>query len=167
MTNPERILEALRASTSPLDDDERSRRTGVTQRQQVNQIRRRLASQGLLRRVEDPWGKVVNSIACSSTGLASEVGHGEPVRPASSTTLDEGTDEPAGGSSTVQRQAERLILALLGERLRVPLSPRRLSDPMTGASVDVDGGLSGLVRSRGVLGPPRRGQGRAKVQVDQ
>ena len=61
MTNAERIVEALRRQ-SGLDDDELSRLTDVTPRQQVNQICRRLESEGKLRREQGPRGKIVNDL---------------------------------------------------------------------------------------------------------
>ena len=61
-TNAERIL-ALLQEHPGLDDDELSRMAGVTPRQQVNQICRRLEKSGVIRREVGPRGKVVNSLA--------------------------------------------------------------------------------------------------------
>lgn len=62
MPNADRLLAALRASRVPLDDDELARRCGISPRQQVNQICRRLEVQGVLTRSMGPSGKLVNAI---------------------------------------------------------------------------------------------------------
>lgn len=59
MTNAERILAAIRAHPG-LTDGELRRRTGVEPHQQVNQICRRLAAQGIVRRERGPDGGIVN-----------------------------------------------------------------------------------------------------------
>jgi len=59
-TIAERILAAIRYS--PLDDDVLAKRLGVPQRQAVNQAARRLESQGKLKRVVGPDGKIVNAL---------------------------------------------------------------------------------------------------------
>lgn len=71
MTNAERILSLL-AQNPGLDDDEISQRTGVSPRQQVNIICRRLAGQGLLARKPGSSGKIGNfpvSAAHAQTGV--------------------------------------------------------------------------------------------------
>ena len=62
MSNADRIMEALRASNIPLDDDELARLCGIQPRQQVNQICLRLEAEGDISRTVGPTGKVVNSI---------------------------------------------------------------------------------------------------------
>ena len=62
MTNADRILEVLRTSSRPLDDDELARRCGIQPRQQVNQICLRLEAEGDLVRTAGPDGKLVNAI---------------------------------------------------------------------------------------------------------
>ena len=59
MTNTERIIALLR-STPGLDDDELSSMTSIRPRQQVNQICRRLEASGVLSRVKNADGKIVN-----------------------------------------------------------------------------------------------------------
>lgn len=59
-TLAERILEAIRFA--PLDDDVLAKRLGVPQRQAVNQVARRLAADGRLRRYVGPDGKLVNGL---------------------------------------------------------------------------------------------------------
>ena len=62
MTIAARVLEELRRSHHPLDDDELTRRLGVSRRQAVNQVCRGLESAGLLRRYVGPEGKIVNDL---------------------------------------------------------------------------------------------------------
>ena len=59
MNNNLRLLDAIRIDPG-LDDDELSSLTGIRPRQQVNQLARRLAQEGLIRRIPGRWGKVVN-----------------------------------------------------------------------------------------------------------
>jgi len=60
-TNSERICELL-AMHPDLDDDEISARTGISPRQQVNQICRRLERRRVLQRLPGPAGKIVNRL---------------------------------------------------------------------------------------------------------
>jgi len=60
MTTAERILQAIRLG--PLDDDVLAKRLGVSHRQSVNQVARRLEAQGRLRRYLGPDGKIVNAL---------------------------------------------------------------------------------------------------------
>jgi hypothetical protein len=65
MSHRERVIAALAAHPG-LDDDELSRTTGIRPRQQVNQICRRLETEGALRRVSGPDGKIVNMLTAGS-----------------------------------------------------------------------------------------------------
>lgn len=56
----DRIIEAIRISSRPLDDDQLADRTGISPRQSVNQICRELARAGLVRRRPGLGGKIVN-----------------------------------------------------------------------------------------------------------
>jgi len=56
----DRIIEAMRVSSSPLDDDQLAERAGISPRQGVNQICRELERAGLARRRPGAAGKVVN-----------------------------------------------------------------------------------------------------------
>jgi DNA-binding Lrp family transcriptional regulator len=58
-TYAERILQVVSAAFRPIDDDEIAQRMG-TVRQNVNQVCRRLESEGRIRRVTGPTGKIVN-----------------------------------------------------------------------------------------------------------
>lgn len=62
MNNRQRIIEALQGHAG-LDDDELSNATGIRPRQQVNQICRRLASEGVLARVRGEHGKILNVLS--------------------------------------------------------------------------------------------------------
>lgn len=59
-TLAERILEAIRYA--PLDDDVLAKRLGVSSRQAINQVARKLAAAGRLSRYAGPDGKIVNAL---------------------------------------------------------------------------------------------------------
>ena len=59
MTNRERVLALIR-SRPGLTDSEIRRETGVRPHQQVNRICRKLESEGLIRRLRGPQGRIVN-----------------------------------------------------------------------------------------------------------
>lgn len=59
----ERILEALRASDEPLDDDTLAFMLGASRRQTINQVCRRLEDRGLTTRRVGSAGKIVNDLA--------------------------------------------------------------------------------------------------------
>ena len=67
----ERIVEALRLSRLPLDDDELARRLGASQRQTMNQTCRRLEAAGVLDRYVGPEGKIVNRLLDAGTPTSS------------------------------------------------------------------------------------------------
>jgi hypothetical protein len=60
MTVATRVLDELRRCNVPLDDDQLTKRLGVSQRQQINQVCRRLEAEGRLRRYIGADGKIVN-----------------------------------------------------------------------------------------------------------
>lgn len=62
MTNAERILAALQ-ERGPLSDSDLRRQTGVEPHQQVNQICRRLAAQGVIWRERGPGGRILNGLS--------------------------------------------------------------------------------------------------------
>lgn len=64
-TIAERIIDAIRFG--PLDDDVLAKRLGVSQRQSINQVARRLEKQGSLRRLTGPDGKIVNALPDHTT----------------------------------------------------------------------------------------------------
>ena len=83
MTNRERIFATVRAHPG-LTDSEIRQRTGISPHQQVNQICRRLATEGLVRRDIGPLGSIVNV----------PIGPGEPDRPDSGTRARPTPAEP-------------------------------------------------------------------------
>jgi hypothetical protein len=87
-----RIVEALRLSRLPLDDDELARRLGASQRQTVNQACRRLEALGVIERYVGRDGKIVNHLLETDAG--------------ESTTS---TREAAAAPLPVTRPAKRLI----------------------------------------------------------
>lgn len=139
-TRRERVIQAIRASSRPLDDDQLAIRTGISPRQSVNQVYRELEQSGLIRRQTGPDSKIVNEW----------LGHQQPA--------GEGRRQPAPdpdeqhlvvpevaadekippGSSAEQRAAERVMLDLLGGELGLELNPVRISVP-SGERVEVDG----------------------------
>jgi hypothetical protein len=56
----DRVTEAIRVSSRPLDDDQLAARTGISPRQTVNQFCRALQRAGMARRRPGPDGKIVN-----------------------------------------------------------------------------------------------------------
>lgn len=142
-THRERILEALRLSSHPLDDDELARRTGISSRQAVNQSCRALEHAGVLRRVSGPDGKIVNlltrddPVASSDPDSADETIESASVSHSGDAIIIEPAKLPPGSSSE-QRAAERVMLDLLGDRLGLRLDPARITVP-AGARVEIDG----------------------------
>lgn len=68
MTIATRVLEELRGSSRPLDDDDLARRLGVSHRQAVNQACRKLELEGRLRRYRGSGGKIVNEAVAGLPG---------------------------------------------------------------------------------------------------
>jgi hypothetical protein len=161
-TNRDRILQALRRASHALDDDQLSERAQVRPRQQVNQICRVLERDGLVRRYHGSDGKIVNEFVADPAdshvdGVAAETGR-DVVVP---------TGDLPPGNSAEQRDAERVMLDVLGRQLSVGLEPARITVP-GGARVDVDGAdaaRSVLVECWAHQGPPKAAQ-RHKVLSD-
>lgn len=167
----DRIVDALRRTTTPLDDDQLSERTEIRPRQAVNRICRELRDTGLVRRYDGPDGKVVNELVRGA--------HPEPGGPADAVpqvvqpTSEEpvvlrgtGHDRPPG-SSHEQRDAERVMLDLLGKQLGKALEPATLHLP-GGVRVELDGAdvdRTVLVECWAHQGPPKAAQ-RHKVLAD-
>lgn len=157
MTHREDIVSALRHATRPLDDDELARRAGITPRQTVNQICRRLEAEGVLSRVSGPDGKIVNVVR--GTGDRQAPDRRSAVFDESTPNTPPQGELPAGDSSE-QRRAERAMLDALGERLGVTLKPRRL-ERHGGVRVEIDGadeGLTVLVECWAHQGPAKVAQ---------
>ena len=101
-TIAERILDTLRVSGRPWDDDELAHRLGVAQRQTVNQICRRLASDGRINRYIGETGTLVNALPEPPPHEAVNVlAAADPAR---------GLVDIPAGSSTEQREAELLMM---------------------------------------------------------
>jgi hypothetical protein len=103
-THAERII-ALLSEWPGLDDDEIARALSIEPRQTVNQICRRLAASGVLRRGRGPSGKIVNSVGEGST----------PIMPLPSRTPPSPTESKAAerrfdGSSIPTDFAKTLLI---------------------------------------------------------
>ncbi|MBO3744993.1 hypothetical protein J5X84_02860 [Streptosporangiaceae bacterium NEAU-GS5] len=66
MSWAERVIEALRTSSRPLDDDVLAFRLNASQRQTINQVCRRLEADGLIARKPGPDGKIVNILVADA-----------------------------------------------------------------------------------------------------
>jgi hypothetical protein len=62
LTIAARVLDELRHARRPLDDDDLAHRLGVSPRQTINQVCRRLEQSGRLRRYVGSEGKIVNDL---------------------------------------------------------------------------------------------------------
>ena len=80
LTIAARVLEELRRSGRPLDDDELARRLSVRPRQTINQVCRRLERSGHLRRYIGPEGKIVNDVRPSSAAQSPRTSRAIAVR---------------------------------------------------------------------------------------
>lgn len=161
-TNRDKVLHLIRTSSEPLDDDQLSRQTGIAPRQQVNIICRALAADGMIRRVPGRGGKIVNEWV-SRDPVAPQVAPSitqPPPRVAGGLEVAAAAEPLPPGSSQEQRDAERLLLDLLGERLGLRLDPARISIP-SGARVEIDGtddARSVFVECWAHQGPPKAAQ---------
>ncbi|MCM0673870.1 hypothetical protein NCC78_04000 [Micromonospora phytophila] len=154
LTIAERVVQELLRTRLPLDDDELARQLDVQPRQTINQACRRLEQSRRLRRYIGPSGKIVNEIVSDTF-------------PEDAVVQQKVLAEPAAGDSAPQRQAEGIMLGLLGERLGCVLKPRRFS-LADGARVEVDGAdehLTVLVEAWAHQGPPKAAQ-KHKVLAD-
>ena len=100
MTSPTiaaRVLEELRRSGLPLDDDELPRRLSVRPRQTINQVCRRLERSGHLRRCAGPEGKIVNDVRPSSAAQSPRASPAIAVRGREAGLLA-AADAPSPGS---------------------------------------------------------------------
>lgn len=158
LTTQERILEELRHSSRPLDDDELAHRLSISPRQAINQACHKLQRAGRLRRYKMPGGKIVN-----------DLGPGTSSEPSASRLEPVAADpvELSPGDSREQRHAERLMLEMLGRQLGVLLAPRRIVFD-NGVRVEVDGAdqhLTVLVEAWAHQGKPKSAQ-KHKILAD-
>lgn len=166
------LLDALRLSSQPLDDDQLSDRTGIRPRQQVNQICRALELAGLTRRYRGPHGKIVNELIRPTTdsspaGFVLPVNAPRTSHEGQATMMRETFHSRPAGSSLEQRDAERVMLDLLGKQLNLALEPATIT-VASGARIEVDGADADrtvLVECWAHQGPPKPAQ-RHKVLSD-
>lgn len=167
LSNRHKVLRAIETSSTPLDDDELTQRTGVQPRQAVNAICRQLAAEGLVRRAIGPAGKIVNEILDQAIDTAMVSGVSTPVDAPQQLDPTASSTTPSAGSSHEQRAAERIMLDRLSERLRVTLRPRRFVHP-SGPRVELDGAdedLTVLVECWAHQGPAKVAQ-KSKLVTD-
>jgi hypothetical protein len=168
-SNRDRVLEALRHSSNPLDDDQLSDRTGVRPRQQVNQICHSLHLAGVVRRWEGPDGKFVNELVerARVAPIGDIPGTAATGPSPSAVVVRTAEHHLPPGRSPEQRDAERVMLDALGRELALALEPARIA-VASGARVEVDGcdtGRTVLVECWAHQGPPKSAQ-RHKVLAD-
>ncbi|RSD16295.1 hypothetical protein [Amycolatopsis eburnea] len=160
-TIAERILETLRISGRPWDDDELAQRLGVAQRQTVNQICRRLAADGRLQRYTGGSGKLVNALWVPQPDAR------VAYAPATAELVLGDSIEVPPGSSVEQRAAEALMIASVARELGLKLTPRPIAT-QGGVRVEIDGvddACTVLVEAWAHQGPPKSAQ-RHKVLAD-
>jgi hypothetical protein len=168
----DRVREAIRISSRPLDDDQLADRTGISPRQRVNQICRELERAGMVRRRSGPNGKIVNEWLGPQDPQSDSVLTAADADVAQTCVLADGSavqpdHELPAASSREQRDAERVMLDLLGQQLGRELNPAKLAVP-SGERVEVDGAdvdRSVLVECWAHQGPPKSAQ-RHKVLAD-
>lgn len=168
----DRIIQVLQQASHPLDDDELARRAGISPRQTVNRLGRALANAGVVRRYPGPDGKIVSElITAQNSSDDQDTGSGRPPGPAiaaaAAILVPAGDHAIPPGSSREQRDAERVMLDILGQRMGLSLEPATITVP-SGARIEVDGADSGrtvLVECWAHQGPPKSAQ-RHKVLAD-
>jgi hypothetical protein len=170
----DRVTEAIRVSSRPLDDDQLAARTGISPRQTVNQACRALERAGMVRRRPGPDGKIVNEWLGNQDrdpgGIPGPAGAAVPGSvtgvPAGADGIPNARAVPAGDSEE-QRGAERVMLDLLGAQLGLELNPATITVP-SGERVQVDGAdarRTVLAECWAHQGPPKSAQ-RHKVLAD-
>ncbi len=167
----DRIIEAMRVSSRPLDDDQLADRTGISPRQSVNQICRELQRAGMVRRRPGPDGKIVNEWLGNHDRQPDCAPRTSGAAVSQTAVLSDATASQPGqlppGSSREQRDAERVMLDLLSQQLGHELNPTTLTVP-SGERVEVDGAnadRSILAECWAHQGPPKSAQ-RHKVLAD-
>ncbi|BCJ77003.1 hypothetical protein CS0771_65470 [Catellatospora sp. IY07-71] len=170
-SNRQRILDALHQGARPLDDDQLSDATQIFPRQQVNQICRALEREGVIRRHPGPHQKLVNvliqpaAVKVSARVLQPPTSVSDSKGQSTGATADPTAFPP--GHSQEQRDAEQVMLELLGQQLGVALAPTRII-VAAGTRVEVDGADADrrvLVECWAHQGPPKVAQ-RHKVLAD-
>jgi hypothetical protein len=144
-TSSDRILDALRRSAHPLDDDQLSAQAEIGSWQQVNRICRTLERYGRIRRIVGPDQRIVNQFVAPALG-GGALDSPEPA--AVGVVL--GSPEPsvlaASLPGTVPLSSRptprRGLLELLGEQLGVVLAPATVKAD-SGTLVEIDGADAG------------------------
>jgi len=140
-TASDRILDVLRRSARPLDDDQVSERAGINSWQQVNRICRALERYGRIRRIVGPDQRIVNEFVAPAMG-GGAIGSTEPAAVGFVLGSPEPTvlvaDLPGMVPLAARPPAGRGMLELLGEELGVTLAPVTITaEP--GIPVEIDG----------------------------
>ena len=118
----EQLISILRRSVLPLDDDELARCAEIHPRQSVNQLCRRLADEGVLRRFAGPAGKIVNELVdgVSETPIPQAAGTPD-TRPVDASTggrsMGVGTWRVTDGAGVAFGDARRLWASAARETL--------------------------------------------------
>jgi hypothetical protein len=152
LTLADRILEELRRSSRPLDDDDLAGRLGASHRQAVNEACRKLALAGRLHRYRGSGGKIVNelpgrdpALPAAAAGGTARVGRAVEARPAVPAALsprDGAGALPGFAVSAPELSAAGFVpLELLIERLDVALPAGTGCEWATAGSVPDGPGL--------------------------
>jgi hypothetical protein len=164
-------MAVIRVSPRPLDDDQIAERAAISPRQRVNQICRALERAGIVRRRIGPDDKIVNEWLGDQDQKPERTSRPAAIVARKAIVGDNGASPAAlavpDGDSGEQRDAERVMLDLLGEKLGRALNPARITVP-SGERVEVDGadaGLTVLAECWAHQGPPKSAQ-RHKVLAD-
>lgn len=131
MSNTDRICELLTDSAG-LDDDEISHRTGIHPRQQVNQICRRLAKDGVIRRTTGPSGKIVNTLISTSPSKGTVSYHSLSAAEQSSDYTHKISDKVKDKSVRKQEQANMSSICAMdpcNTLILIPCSGRKEEFP--------------------------------------
>ena len=140
-TASDRILDVLRRSARPLDDDQLSERAGINSWHEVNRICRALERYGRIRRIVGPDQRIVNEFVAPAMG-GGAIGSPEPAAVGSVLGSPEPTvlvaDLPGMVPLAARPPAGGGMLELLGEQLGVTLAPVTITaEP--GIPVEIDG----------------------------
>lgn len=129
LTNEQKII-ALLQEHAGLDDDEISRIAGISPRQQVNQICRRLEAAGTLRRGPGPRGKIVNHVVDVSRAGQRPPNVASPRMNRSSEFTN------ATGAGFPPRPAHRTVPRVPDDALHFELERTLFIIPCSGAKVE-------------------------------
>jgi hypothetical protein len=143
-TDTDRILDALRRSSHPLDDDQLAERTAIQPWQLINSTCRALERSGRIRRMVGPDQKVVNALVLPALALSTAempiVGAvlNRPERVLPGRVVSAPVPVSAHPGDRELPPGERVLLDRLSERLGLSLTPARITLP-SGTPVEIDG----------------------------